>query len=80
MAVLGYSKIMIHEDKTDIFINGLKIAGRGKGTGKDKEAAESLRNKEVKIVIDLHLGSGKAKVLTCDLTEAYVKINAEYRT
>src|SRR5208283_1400069 len=80
MAVLGYSKIMIHEDKTDIFINGLKIAGRGKGTGQDKEAAESLRNKEVKIVIDLHLGSGKAKVLTCDLTEAYVKINAEYRT
>ncbi|MGO9614197.1 MAG: bifunctional glutamate N-acetyltransferase/amino-acid acetyltransferase ArgJ [Dissulfurispiraceae bacterium] len=80
MAVLGYSNIMIHEDKTDIFINGLKIADGGKGTGKDKEAAESLRNKEVEIVIDLHLGSGKAKVLTCDLTEAYVKINAEYRT
>jgi len=26
------------------------------------------------------IGKGSAKVLTCDLTEDYVKINAEYRT
>ena len=80
MAALGYSGIGIKEEKADIFLNGLKIVGKGMGTGRDKEANEKLKNKEIKIVVDLHLGKGAAKVLTCDLTEEYVKINAEYRT
>ncbi|MDI6728352.1 MAG: bifunctional glutamate N-acetyltransferase/amino-acid acetyltransferase ArgJ [Thermodesulfovibrionales bacterium] len=80
MAALGYSGIAIKEEKTDIYLNGLKIVSKGTGMGKDKEANEKLKNKEIKIVVDLHLGKGTAKVLTCDLTEDYVKINAEYRT
>lgn len=80
MAALGYSGISIKEEKTDIFLNGLKMVSKGMGTGKDKEANERLKSKEVKIVVALGLGKGAAKVLTCDLTEDYVKINAEYRT
>ncbi len=80
MAALGYSGIAIKEEKTDIFLNGLKMVSKGMGTGKDKEANEKLKNKEIKIMVDLRLGKGDAKVLTCDLTEDYVKINAEYRT
>jgi len=80
MAALGYSGIAIKEGMTDIFLNGLKIVSKGIGTGRDKEANEKLKNKEIKIVIDLHLRRGAAKILTCDLTEDYVKINAEYRT
>lgn len=80
MAALGYSGMAINEEKTDIFINGLKVAAKGMGTGRDKEANELLKGKEIKITVDLHLGKGKAKVLTCDLSEDYVKINAEYRT
>ncbi|MEW6738911.1 MAG: bifunctional glutamate N-acetyltransferase/amino-acid acetyltransferase ArgJ [Nitrospirota bacterium] len=80
MAALGYSGIAIKEGMTDMFLNGLKIVCKGMGTGKDKEANEKLKNKEIKIVVDLHLRRGAAKVLTCDLTEDYVKINAEYRT
>jgi len=80
MCALGYSGITIKEDKIDVNINGLKTVSKGLGTGKDNEANEKLKNKEVHIVIDLHLGKGAAKVLTCDLTEDYVKINAEYRT
>ncbi|MBN2653616.1 MAG: bifunctional glutamate N-acetyltransferase/amino-acid acetyltransferase ArgJ [Nitrospirae bacterium] len=80
MAVLGYSKVALKEDKVDIFLNGLKVASKGSATGKDKEANEKLKSNEIKIVIDLHIGKGSAKVLTCDLTEDYVKINAEYRT
>ena len=80
IAALGYSGITIKEESTDIFLNGIKVAGRGTATGRDKEANERLKGKEVRIVADLHLGKGCAKILTCDLTEAYVKINAEYRT
>ena len=80
MAALGYSGIAIKEENTDISLNGLKIVNKGMGTGKDKEANERLKSKEVKIVVDLHIGKSSAKVLTCDLTENYVKINSEYRT
>jgi glutamate N-acetyltransferase/amino-acid N-acetyltransferase len=39
-----------------------------------------MKSKEVKLRVDLKLGKAGAKVLTCDLTEEYVKINAEYTT
>lgn len=80
MAAIGYSGAMIKEDFVDIYINDLRVARGGIGTGMDKEANETLRNKEIKILIDLNIGSDSARVLTCDLTEDYVKINAEYRT
>lgn len=80
MAALGYSGIAIKEEKTNIFLNDLKIVSMGVGTGKDKEANERLKSSEIKITVDLHIGRGNAKVLTCDLAEDYVKINAEYRT
>lgn len=80
MAALGYSGINLKEEKIDIFLNGLKVVMGGLSTGKDKDANERLKGKEIKVLIDLHLGKGNAKVLTCDLTEDYVKINAQYRT
>lgn len=80
MAAIGCSGIAIKEEKIDISLNGLRIVTKGLGTGRDKEANERLKNKDIKITVDLHIGKGSAKVLTCDLTEGYVKINAEYRT
>ncbi|HXW68414.1 MAG TPA: bifunctional ornithine acetyltransferase/N-acetylglutamate synthase, partial [Dissulfurispiraceae bacterium] len=80
IAALGYSGIKIREDRTDIMLNGVRVANKGKSTGKDKEANERLEGKEITITVDLRLGKGDATVLTCDLTEEYVKINAEYRT
>lgn len=80
MAALGYSGIAVREDKTDIMLNGVRVANKGKSTGKDKEANDRLKGKEITIVADLHIGTGSSTVLTCDLTEDYVKINAEYRT
>jgi glutamate N-acetyltransferase/amino-acid N-acetyltransferase len=80
MAALGYSGIAIKEEKIDVYLNGLMVAKNGMATGVDKEANEKLKDKRIKIVIDLHLGKGSAKVLTCDLTEDYIRINAEYRT
>lgn len=80
MAALGYSGISIAEGKTDISLQNIKIVSRGVSTGKDREAADAIKAKELKISVDLHLGSASARVLTCDLSEAYVRVNAEYRT
>jgi glutamate N-acetyltransferase/amino-acid N-acetyltransferase len=80
MAALGYSGVAIKEEKIDIYFGKLRIANKGLTTGKDKEANEVLRGKDIKIIIDLHLGRSSAKVLTCDLTEEYIRVNAAYRT
>ena len=80
MAALGYSGVAIKEEKIDIYFGKLRIADKGLTTGKDKEAGEVLRGKDIKIIIDLHLGRSSAKVLTCDLTEEYIRVNAAYRT
>lgn len=80
IAALGYSGITIKEDRTDIRLNSVAVANKGQSTGRDKEANARLKGREITIVADLHLGKGTATVLTCDLTEDYVRINAEYRT
>jgi glutamate N-acetyltransferase/amino-acid N-acetyltransferase len=80
LCALGYSGISMKEEKTDVYLNGLLVAKNGLATSVDEEANEVMKNKELKILLDLHAGKGSAKVLTCDLTEAYIKINAEYRT
>jgi len=78
MAAIGSSGIEVKEEKTDVFLGGVGVFLRGHVTGAENEARRKLKKKEVKITIDLHLGRGKATVLTCDLTEGYIKENAEY--
>lgn len=46
-----------------------------------EEAASDVMNEEIiPISVDLGLGSGKARVWTCDLTKEYVAINGDYRS
>ena len=80
MAAIGYSGIDMKEEKVDIYFGRVKAVDKGLTTGRDTEAAKVLKGKKIKIVIDLHLGKYAAKVLTCDMTEEYIRINADYRT
>ncbi len=82
MAALGYSGVEMDEARTDIYIGTSKIVEKGLGQGKpaDRDAALALKQREVRIVIDLHKGKGSATVWTCDMSCEYVKINAAYRS
>lgn len=80
MAAIGHSGIKIMEEKVDIYFGNVKIVGNGIYTGKDKYVEKILREKEIRLIIDLKLGKSSAKVLTCDLTEDYIKTNKAYRT
>jgi glutamate N-acetyltransferase/amino-acid N-acetyltransferase len=80
MAALGYSGIDMNEEKVDIYFGRVKAVDKGLTTGRDTEASKVLKSKDIKIVIDLHLGKYAAKVLTCDMTEEYIKVNVDYRT
>ncbi len=39
-----------------------------------------LKGREIDIEVDVGIGRGKARVWTCDLTHAYIDINADYRS
>ncbi len=80
MAALGRSGVEISEDRVDIYINKVKVVSRGTGTGRDKSANSIFKDGEVTVTVDLKAGRESARVLTCDLTEGYIRINAHYRT
>ena len=46
----------------------------------EKKLSEYLKNKEINISVDLGLGNSRWTVYTCDLTEQYIRINADYRS
>ena len=43
-------------------------------------AAAYMRGRELRITVDLGLGKAEASMWTCDLTHAYIAINADYRS
>jgi len=80
IAAVGYSGIDIDEKDIDIYLNNIKLVTKGNGTGKEKIARAVLSNKYITLTIHLNSGRKSAKVLTCDLTEKYIEINAHYTT
>ncbi|MDD5450148.1 MAG: bifunctional glutamate N-acetyltransferase/amino-acid acetyltransferase ArgJ, partial [Candidatus Omnitrophica bacterium] len=78
-AALGSSGVRIKEDRFDIFLGKRQVVRNGVTAAVPKKSLKDvLSGKEVNITVDLKLGRETAKVWTCDLTEEYIKINAEY--
>ena len=46
----------------------------------EQATAAYMKNPELLIGVDLGLGNGKRSVWTCDLTNGYIQINADYRS
>jgi glutamate N-acetyltransferase/amino-acid N-acetyltransferase len=82
MAALGRAGIEIEEHKVQLLIGGVKIVEGGTmvSVEAEKEAAERMRGKEVTITIHLNQGRWKDRMITCDLTYDYIRINAGYRS
>jgi glutamate N-acetyltransferase/amino-acid N-acetyltransferase len=69
-------------DRLAIRFGDLTVAEAGERAPGYDEAATSayMRNDELEIGVDLGLGSGAARVYTCDLTHGYISINGDYRS
>lgn len=80
MATLGRADIPFHEEKVDISLGSVMVVRGGLETGRLKAAEKGLHKPEVKVTVNLNSGEYEASVLTCDLTETYIKINSEYTT
>ena len=68
-------------DKTAVWIGRHLVFEHGAPSEVDYESiAREMDSDEVKIRVDLGLGSQRATAWGCDLTEEYVRINASYTT
>ncbi len=81
LAAAGRSGARFDVSKVEIKIGDLAVARRGMGLQFSEERAlEILKRDEVTIIVDLHQGEVEVAEWTCDLTEDYIRINADYRS
>jgi glutamate N-acetyltransferase/amino-acid N-acetyltransferase len=69
-------------DRLSIWFGGIRVAHKGARDPDYDEAAVSavMRKPEISLKVALGLGSGRDRVLTCDLTKEYIAINGDYRS
>jgi len=75
VGAIGNSGVPLNSLKVDIYIGGVPISDATL-----EQARQKLSEKEVQIRVVLDSGSASARVWTCDLTEGYIHINADYTT
>lgn len=81
LAAAGRSGVRFDISKVSIRIGNLPVARQGRGLLFDEsKALEILRRDEVVITVDLNQGEAEVTEWTCDLTEEYIRINADYRS
>ena len=69
-------------DRLAISFGGIQVAVAGeRDPSYDEDAASAvMRHDEITIEVNIGLGTGEARVWTCDLTKEYVAINGDYRS
>jgi glutamate N-acetyltransferase / amino-acid N-acetyltransferase len=81
VCALGYSGAELALDRLHLTIGGLVVFERGAGVDVDLGAVrKAFEQPEIEIVATLGLGDGNAEAWGCDLSEEYVRINADYTT
>jgi len=81
VAVVGRSTVAVSEPGVSVTLCGHRVFENEGPTSFDPVAvATAMRGDAVSIEVDLGVGSGAASGWGCDLTENYVKINADYHT
>ncbi len=82
IAAAGRSGVAVDPERIDLFFDAVQMVRDGRGCGPDAEAQVTavLKKPEFSVTIDLRQGSDSFRMLTCDLSVDYVKINADYRS
>ena len=79
---IGKTRINLKTEKIKIYMQDFLLCKNGQGvqTVDDAKLSRALKKKKVDIVVDLAEGHKDFTAWTSDLTEDYIKINADYRS
>lgn len=82
IAAAGYSGVVFDPERLRVWIGPQIVFEHGmRAVTFDKAAAhEAMSQREYTITLDLGEGEASTTFITCDLTEEYVRINADYST
>jgi len=69
-------------DKLSIWFNDIRVAHKGaRDPAYDEgKVSDAMKSPKISLKVNLGLGRGSDRVLTCDLTKEYVAINGDYRS
>jgi glutamate N-acetyltransferase/amino-acid N-acetyltransferase len=79
---IGKSGAAADRDLLSIRFGDVLVAEKGwvAASYREEDGAAIMKQPEIEISVDIGLGQGAATGWTCDLTHAYISINADYRT
>ncbi len=85
LCALGYSGVLFDPEKIELFFEGkagrIQIYKDGVAADySEEEAGKILSEPEVRVIVDMKMGTEEASAWGCDLTYDYVRINADYRS
>ena len=82
LGAAGKCGVAFDPSAANVFVNGVQVCAGGFRASFDEAAVQrSMEGSEVSIGFRLDgSGQGRAAVWTCDFTESYIRINADYRT
>lgn len=82
LAAIGYAGVNINIDALKVYLGDVLVAEHGgRAAGYTEAAGQNVMNEsEITIRVDLRMGQANARIYTCDLTQEYVSINADYRS
>ena len=82
VAAIGKSGAEADRDKLNIRFGDIIVAENGwrNPDYKEEDGAAYMLQSDLVIAVDMGLGKSKRSVWTCDLTNRYIEINADYRS
>ena len=81
LAAAGRAGVDINPEAASLDYNGVPILRNGQDAGTPESAQrQAVSGENIELKLDLGAGNSEYSVWTCDLTHAYITINAEYHT
>ncbi len=82
IAALGKSGQWVDIDAVTMHIGDVPVTQRGQRHPdySEEQAKAHMQQPEITLSINMGVGQGSATVWTCDFTEGYIRINADYRS
>ncbi|HRH04470.1 MAG TPA: bifunctional ornithine acetyltransferase/N-acetylglutamate synthase, partial [Burkholderiaceae bacterium] len=83
LAAVGYAGIEdLDQTKIELYLDNVHVATQGgrNPTYQEADGQAVMKQSDITVRVDLGRGACAQTVWTCDLSEEYVKINADYRS